>query len=137
MISNTWSTWHNPFGTRPIRGRWIRKGKNVPIASDNTGTSHEDDKSDPEITNYESDIENSGIDPDNFDITSSGKAQGVGHTLLIDKDKARVQQTDLKKIGDFVKLAHGVSGTAYAVNKSTILIKGFTYDGKGPDAFFL
>nr|CAI5861596.1 unnamed protein product [Callosobruchus analis] len=32
--------------------------------------------------------------------------------------------------------AHGIKGTAYAVDESTIFIKGFCYDGTGPDAFF-
>ena len=31
---------------------------------------------------------------------------------------------------------HDVSGDAYAVDESTIFIKGFNYDGQGPDAYF-
>ncbi|XP_057663015.1 protein Skeletor, isoforms B/C isoform X1 [Diorhabda carinulata] len=41
-----------------------------------------------------------------------------------------------KKIGRLVEFAHGIKGTAYAVDESTIFIKGFCYDGTGPDAFF-
>ena len=42
-----------------------------------------------------------------------------------------------KKIGTFSNLLHDIAGTAYAVNSTTILIKGFNYDGTAPDAFFL
>ena len=42
-----------------------------------------------------------------------------------------------KKIGTFSNIVHGIAGTAYAMNSSTILIKGFKYDGECPDAFFL
>lgn len=31
---------------------------------------------------------------------------------------------------------HDASGDVYAVDESTIFIKGFTYDGTGPDAYF-
>ncbi|CAH1121732.1 unnamed protein product [Ceutorhynchus assimilis] len=40
------------------------------------------------------------------------------------------------KIGPLVEFAHGIKGTAYAVDETTIFIKGFSYDGTGPDAFF-
>ena len=40
------------------------------------------------------------------------------------------------KVGDFKNHAHGIGGTVYAVDEKTLLIKGFTYDGAGPDAFF-
>lgn len=39
-------------------------------------------------------------------------------------------------IGKLQNFAHGINGTAYAVDESTIYIKGFSYDGTGPDAFF-
>ena len=42
-----------------------------------------------------------------------------------------------KKIGTFTNIFHDIAGTAYALNETTILIKGFNYDGEGPDAFFL
>ncbi|CAG9858428.1 unnamed protein product [Phyllotreta striolata] len=41
-----------------------------------------------------------------------------------------------RKIGKLVEFAHGIRGIAYAVDESTIFIKGFSYDGTGPDAFF-
>ncbi|RZB39621.1 Skeletor, isoforms B/C [Asbolus verrucosus] len=39
-------------------------------------------------------------------------------------------------IGPLQEFAHGIKGTVYAVDESTIFIKGFSYDGTGPDAFF-
>ena len=46
--------------------------------------------------------------------------------------------TDLKgvKLGDFEGFFHDVSGSVYALNQSSLLVKDFTYDGTGPDAFF-
>jgi len=41
------------------------------------------------------------------------------------------------KIGSFKNIFHDIGGEAYALDSQTILIKGFTYDGEGPDAFFL
>jgi len=40
------------------------------------------------------------------------------------------------KIGDFKNLHHGIGGTVYKKDDHSLLIKGFTYDGRGPDAFF-
>lgn len=39
-------------------------------------------------------------------------------------------------IGEFKDRFHDVNGQVYAVDSRTIFIKGFTYDGQGPDAFF-
>lgn len=39
-------------------------------------------------------------------------------------------------IGKLQEFAHGIKGDVYAVDESTIFIKGFSYDGTGPDAFF-
>ncbi|KAK4875132.1 hypothetical protein RN001_011554 [Aquatica leii] len=39
-------------------------------------------------------------------------------------------------IGQLQEFAHGIKGAVYAVDESTIFIKGFSYDGTGPDAFF-
>merc|ERR1711970_1467566 len=41
------------------------------------------------------------------------------------------------KIGSFKNIFHDIGGEAFALDSQTILIKGFTYDGEGPDAFFL
>ncbi|XP_048522667.1 protein Skeletor, isoforms B/C isoform X2 [Dendroctonus ponderosae] len=40
------------------------------------------------------------------------------------------------KIGPLQDFAHGIRGIVYAVDETTIFIKGFSYDGTGPDAFF-
>ncbi|XP_021913275.1 protein Skeletor, isoforms B/C [Zootermopsis nevadensis] len=41
-----------------------------------------------------------------------------------------------KLIGTLQEYAHRIKGTAYAVDESNIYIKGFSYDGTGPDAYF-
>jgi hypothetical protein len=41
-----------------------------------------------------------------------------------------------KSLGSFKTYNHGVKGDLFAVDSRTILIKGFSYDGQGPDAFF-
>ena len=43
----------------------------------------------------------------------------------------------LARIGDFINIFHDIGGEAVAVDSKTVLIKGFTYDGEGPDTFFL
>ena len=43
----------------------------------------------------------------------------------------------LVNIGSFKNNYHDIGGQAYALDSKTIVIKGFTYDGEGPDAFFL
>merc|ERR1711892_1406567 len=40
-------------------------------------------------------------------------------------------------IGDFNNIFHDIGGEAVALDSKTVLIKGFTYDGEGPDTFFL
>ncbi|KAG6456816.1 hypothetical protein O3G_MSEX009952 [Manduca sexta] len=39
-------------------------------------------------------------------------------------------------IGRLNQYAHGIKGTVYAVDESTVFIRGFAYDGTGPDAYF-
>ena len=41
------------------------------------------------------------------------------------------------KIGTFVNLQHGIAGTVYADNNSTIRIENFHYDGLGPGELLL
>ncbi|XP_014613047.1 PREDICTED: protein Skeletor, isoforms B/C [Polistes canadensis] len=41
-----------------------------------------------------------------------------------------------REIGSFAKYAHGIKGIIYAADDTTIFIKGFSYDGTGPDAYF-
>ena len=40
------------------------------------------------------------------------------------------------RVGDLNNHQHGIGGVVYIVDEKTLLIKGFTYDGAGPDAFF-
>jgi len=40
-------------------------------------------------------------------------------------------------LGDFVNIFHDIAGSVYATSDNQLTIKGFTYDGEGPDAFFL
>ncbi|XP_050357466.1 protein Skeletor, isoforms B/C isoform X1 [Nymphalis io] len=39
-------------------------------------------------------------------------------------------------IGRLTQYAHGIRGTVYAVDESTVFVRGFAYDGTGPDAYF-
>uniref|UniRef100_A0A2A4J7G6 DM13 domain-containing protein n=1 Tax=Heliothis virescens TaxID=7102 RepID=A0A2A4J7G6_HELVI len=39
-------------------------------------------------------------------------------------------------IGRLTQYAHGIRGTVYAVDESTVYVRGFAYDGTGPDAYF-
>ncbi|KZC10983.1 Protein Skeletor, isoforms D/E, partial [Dufourea novaeangliae] len=41
-----------------------------------------------------------------------------------------------KPIGPLQVFGHGIKGDVYAVDESTIFIKGFCYDGTAPDTFF-
>lgn len=40
------------------------------------------------------------------------------------------------KIGDIETFHHGAGGEVFALDEKTLMIKDFTYDGAGPDAFF-
>ncbi|TRY81057.1 hypothetical protein TCAL_09448 [Tigriopus californicus] len=39
-------------------------------------------------------------------------------------------------IGSFTNRFHGITGDVYTVDSRTLFIKGFSYDGQGPDAYF-
>ncbi|XP_050436047.1 protein Skeletor, isoforms B/C [Adelges cooleyi] len=39
-------------------------------------------------------------------------------------------------IGQLIGVAHGIRGSVYAVDESTLFIRGFHYDGIGPTAYF-
>ncbi|XP_038117361.1 protein Skeletor, isoforms B/C isoform X2 [Culex quinquefasciatus] len=41
-----------------------------------------------------------------------------------------------REIGRINSFGHGVQGRVYAVDESTLFVKGFAYDGSAPDAFF-
>ena len=43
----------------------------------------------------------------------------------------------MREIGTFVNTFHGVSGTLHARGERTLVIRGFQYDGLGPDAFLM
>lgn len=49
---------------------------------------------------------------------------------------ASVASEKLVKAGDFQNYAHGINGEVFLKDEKTLVIKGFTYDGAGPDAFF-
>jgi len=49
---------------------------------------------------------------------------------------ASVASAELVKVGNFQNYAHGINGEVYMKDEKTLVIKGFTYDGAGPDAFF-
>jgi len=49
---------------------------------------------------------------------------------------ALVANAEEKLIGKFTNYHHGIAGDVYAVDEQTLKIKGFEYDGAGPDAFF-
>ena len=53
------------------------------------------------------------------------------------KSSSQEETGGLRKLGSFRNFFHDISGDAYKVDSNTILIKGFTYDGEGPDTFFL
>ena len=59
----------------------------------------------------------------------------IGILLLFGLAIATVYAVETK-VGEFKNLQHGIGGTVYIVDENTLLIKGFTYDGAGPDAFF-
>ena len=47
------------------------------------------------------------------------------------------EMSNMKKTGTFTNHYHGIGGTVYTKGKNMLIIKGFTYDGTGPDVFFL
>ena len=57
--------------------------------------------------------------------------------MVLESQSNNQQSGGLRKLGSFRNFFHDISGDAYAVDSNTILIKGFTYDGEGPDTFFL
>ena len=60
------------------------------------------------------------------------------HSNLLSHKRVLVAGTPYRGlfIGDFTERHHDVGGAVYAVNETLLLVKGFTYDGLGPDAFF-
>lgn len=56
--------------------------------------------------------------------------------LLLLGSVALVANGELIKAGDFQNYVHGIAGEVFVKDEKTLVIKGFTYDGAGPDAFF-
>ena len=44
---------------------------------------------------------------------------------------------ELVKVGDFKNHYHDIAGEVFIKDEKTLVIKGFGYDGTGPDSFFL
>eukprot|EP00092_Neocalanus_flemingeri_P065150 GFUD01079153.1.p1 GENE.GFUD01079153.1~~GFUD01079153.1.p1 ORF type:complete len:247 (+),score=63.93 GFUD01079153.1:84-743(+) len=55
----------------------------------------------------------------------------------LEEDESAGEGGEAVSIGLFKNIFHDISGQAYALDSKTVLIKGFTYDGEGPDTFFL
>ena len=49
---------------------------------------------------------------------------------------ASVASAELVKVGNFQNYVHGINGDVFMKDEKTLVIKGFTYDGACPDAFF-
>merc|ERR1711862_390283 len=43
---------------------------------------------------------------------------------------------ELVKVGDFINHFHDITGQVFIKDDKTLVIKGFGYDGTGPDSFF-
>ncbi|XP_037295975.1 protein Skeletor, isoforms B/C isoform X1 [Manduca sexta] len=72
---------------------------------------------------------------------SRGVAPHVGVALLLllavgSASSRRPEPYYGRLIGRLNQYAHGIKGTVYAVDESTVFIRGFAYDGTGPDAYF-
>ena len=62
--------------------------------------------------------------------------QTMMRTLALVLFLASAASAELLEAGDFQNYAHGISGKVYLKDEKTLVIKDFTYDGAGPDAFF-
>jgi len=60
----------------------------------------------------------------------------LAFSVLLFSLVASVASGELVKAGDFQNYAHGIAGEVFLKDEKTLVIKGFTYDGAGPDAFF-
>uniref|UniRef100_A0A182ISD3 DOMON domain-containing protein n=1 Tax=Anopheles atroparvus TaxID=41427 RepID=A0A182ISD3_ANOAO len=57
------------------------------------------------------------------------------HTVKVD-GRAPKEPYYGREIGQLTNFGHGIKGRVYAVDESTLFVKGFAYDGNAPDAFF-
>jgi hypothetical protein len=62
--------------------------------------------------------------------------KSVTALILLLAAVASAQEEEGTLVGALTTKQHGVKGNVYAVDKKTLLIKNFEYDGQGPDAFF-
>ncbi|KOB77550.1 Protein Skeletor, isoforms B/C [Operophtera brumata] len=56
--------------------------------------------------------------------------------LLLLVESRRQEPYYGRPIGRLTQYAHGIRGTVYAVDENTLYVRGFAYDGTGPDAYF-
>lgn len=61
---------------------------------------------------------------------------GVALLLFASAQTRRQEPYFGRYVGRLVEYAHGIRGAVYAVDENTVFIRGFAYDGTGPDAFF-
>jgi len=64
------------------------------------------------------------------------KMSSLAFSVLLFGFVASVASEELVKAGDFTNYAHGIKGEVFLKDEKTLVIKGFAYDGAGPDAFF-
>ncbi|XP_041762003.1 protein Skeletor, isoforms B/C isoform X2 [Anopheles merus] len=57
------------------------------------------------------------------------------HTVEVDS-RAPKEPYYGREIGHLTNFGHGIKGQVFAVDESTLFVKGFAYDGNAPDAFF-
>ena len=70
---------------------------------------------------------------------TEGRIVNHGQKLPTEMPNAKpIPGTEFKgvELGKFTEFHHGIAGTVYALNQSSLFVKDFQYDGAGPDAFF-
>lgn len=72
-----------------------------------------------------------------FQLTESPKTTtSTTQTTTTTNNVQKYVNGEKTLLGKFENQLHGVSGVAYTVGSDKILIQDFSYDGRGPDAFF-
>jgi hypothetical protein len=56
--------------------------------------------------------------------------------LIILTTTAFSSAIEVELLGKLTTIYHGVQGSVYMLNDTTLIIKNFFYDGRGPNAFF-
>ena len=67
---------------------------------------------------------------------SSTSTQPITAPTTTANDIQKYLDEDKTLLGKFENPLHGVSGVAYSIGSDKLLIQDFSYDGRGPDAFF-